>query len=215
MLPINLDLERVDVALVGRGLRAVRRLELLEAAGCRRVTVFSDEPEGYLQVRAATRLHRHLPEARDLAGVQLVYIVDLDDEASRRMAARAHEAGALVNIEDRRDHCDFHTPAVVRRGDLVIGISTEGRHPGLARSVRLFLEALFTGDWAERVRRLAETRRQLRRTGSDSAAILAGAEAEVAHLAATADRLRRNEPPEGLRPAVARDAGPAPQSWAY
>jgi len=55
----------------------------------------------------------------------------------------ARNAGALVNIEDAKPLCDFHVPSLVRRGDLVMTVSTAGRSPGLARRLRRHLEKLF------------------------------------------------------------------------
>lgn len=210
MLPVNLDVSRINVALVGRGLRAVRRLDLLEEAGCRSIAVFSDAASAYLQVRAGNRLRSRLPSVRDLAAARLIYIVDLDSAQSEMLASIAQAAGCLVNVEDRRHHCDFHSPAVVRRGDLVIGISTNGRCPGLARRIRLLLERLFPADWAGRTAKLAERREEVRRLGGGPDAILRAVDAELAHIEPAS--IGHNGPPS-TQPQQGEASAPA--SWAY
>ncbi len=63
--------------------------------------------------------------------------------ASARLAQLARDAGVLVNVEDVPDLCDFHVPAAVRRGDLLLTVSTGGRAPGLSRILREWLETPF------------------------------------------------------------------------
>jgi precorrin-2 dehydrogenase / sirohydrochlorin ferrochelatase len=69
----------------------------------------------------------------------------------------------LVNVEDVTEGCDFHTPALVRRGDLLLTVSTAGRSPGLAARVRARLEAEYGPEWDERLGELARKRAAWRR----------------------------------------------------
>jgi precorrin-2 dehydrogenase/sirohydrochlorin ferrochelatase len=165
MLPIVLDLARVPVALVGRDAQALSRLRQLEADGVARVRIFSDAPSDALRAHAGERLVERLPGAADLAGSRIVFVADLPPEEVGDLATAASVAGALVNVEDQRGWCDFHSPALVRRGDLLIAVSTNGQSPALARRIRLMLEALFPASWAERAVELARLRRRLRAHG--------------------------------------------------
>jgi precorrin-2 dehydrogenase/sirohydrochlorin ferrochelatase len=76
-----------------------------------------------------------------------VFIAGLQEDQARPLYEAAHEAGALVNTEDMRALCDFHMPAVVRRGDLLLTASTGGKSPGLARQLRKMLEQQFGPEW--------------------------------------------------------------------
>ncbi len=85
------------------------------------------------------------PEPADagaFVGAALVFIACEGREA--RLAARqaARAAGALVNVVDHPELSDFYTPAIVDRGALVIGVSTTGASPTLARDLRARIEAL-------------------------------------------------------------------------
>jgi precorrin-2 dehydrogenase/sirohydrochlorin ferrochelatase len=68
----------------------------------------------------------------------------------------------LVNVEDVPELCDFHSVAEVRRGDLLLTVSTGGAAPGLASSIRRNLENCFAPIWAERVREVAALRQAWR-----------------------------------------------------
>lgn len=165
MLPIVLDLARVPVTLVGRDAQALNRLRLLEADGVARTRIFSDAPSDALREFAGERLVERLPSAADLAGSRVVFIADLPPEDVGDVATAATAAGAFVNVEDQKGWCDFHSPSVVRRGELLIAVSTNGQSPALAARIRATLEALFPPAWAERVVELGRLRRRLRAHG--------------------------------------------------
>jgi precorrin-2 dehydrogenase / sirohydrochlorin ferrochelatase len=163
MIPIVLDPTRTSLALIGRAEPARRRLELLLAGGADAITVFSDAPSAALADLAAHRLCRRLPEARDLAGFRVVWIVDLPLAQARPLVAAARAAGALVNLEDVKDACDFHNPSIVRRGDLLLTVSTGGHSPGLAARIRRQLERSFGPEWALRLDQIGARRTAWRR----------------------------------------------------
>ncbi len=180
MFPVTLDVPRVGVALAGDGPAAVRRLAGLDAAGATRVTVFAAAPGPALTEAAGERLVRRLPGAADLIDVRLLLIAGLGEKVSSALAATARAMGVLVNVEDRAPWCDFPVPSVIRRGDLVLTISTNGRSPGLARRLRRFLEALFGPEWGGRVDEVATRRAAWRSAGAEAATVARLTDAHVA-----------------------------------
>ena len=165
MFPISLDLSRVRVALIGGGPAIARRLALLDEDGAREVDVYAIFPSPTLAAAAGSRLHRRLPEARDLSRTAVVFIADLDDGLDDRLAALARSLGALVNVEDRKALSDFHSPSVLLRGAVTIPVSTNGRAPGLARRLRRRLEGAIGPEWRDRVEELGARRTEWRRRG--------------------------------------------------
>ena len=163
MIPIIIDPETTAVALVGRGEAACRRLEALLAGGAGRLAVFSDEPSAELAEMAGERLRRWLPSADDLARLRALWIADLPLGQAAPMAALARALGVLVNVEDVKAWCDFHNPAIVRRGDLLLTVSTAGKSPGLAARIRQQLAQSFGPEWALRVQQLGVSRQMWRR----------------------------------------------------
>jgi len=96
----------------------------------------------------------------DLDGA-FVCVAHSADPAERDAIARAaRDRGVLVNVMDDVPNCDFAAPAVVRRGELVLAISTGGRSPALARKLREGLEERFGSEWGEILEILREVREE-------------------------------------------------------
>jgi len=171
MLPVQLDGARLKIAVVGRGAEAARKIKFCDNAGAERVTVYSDQPGEALAQIAAERLIERLPTSRDLAEADIVFVAGLNDTIAGEIAATCRALKVLVNVEDRKPFCDFHLPALVRRGDLTLAISTGGRAPGLAGSLRRHVERLFGPEWAERIDELASARDGWRADGADMSSV--------------------------------------------
>ena len=99
-------------------------------------------------------------EARDLDGVALV-IAAVPKEVARFVYKEAQSRGVLCNSVDDIENCDFYYPAVVRRGDLQIAISTGGHSPALAQRLRIELEQQFGPEYAAWIQQLGAARRDL------------------------------------------------------
>ncbi|MDR3527185.1 MAG: NAD(P)-dependent oxidoreductase [Rhizomicrobium sp.] len=144
MLPIILNPALTRIGLIGEGDALARRLSLLVAAGVEPVRLTSKSA---------------------IEGLSVLFVAGLDAEASTAWASRARTAGVLVNVEDVPELCDFHIPAIVRRGDLLLTVSTRGRSPALARRLREELETQFGPEWKERLEELGDLRDRLRADG--------------------------------------------------
>ncbi len=165
MIPLALDPKFVHVAVAGNGNLALRRLRALRAAGASEVLLFADAPSAELLAEAGLYRLPEMPNDADLADLHALWIVDVAQDVAEDIAARARALRVLVNVEDQPDHCDFHSVAEVRRGDLLLTISTNGAAPGLAGSIRRNLEHCFTPDWADRVCEIATLRADWRAKG--------------------------------------------------
>ncbi len=166
MIPITLDPARLRLAVAGTGPAAARRLQLLRAAGA----------DPLVLTPAST-----VPPQLDL-----LWIADLDAASAAALAAVARARGILVNVEDRPELCDFRNAAELRRGDLLIAVSTGGASPGLAGAIRNRIAALFGPEWAGRVAALGARRRAWRAEGHtlpELARLTAAAVAEAGWLA--------------------------------
>ena len=82
------------------------------------------------------------------AGVRLAFIA-VEPAGAAGAAAAARKAGALVNVVDRPELCDFTTPAIVDRGAVVAAVMTGGAAPLLAAELRREIEALWPAGLGE------------------------------------------------------------------
>jgi precorrin-2 dehydrogenase/sirohydrochlorin ferrochelatase len=157
MLPLIIDISQRRIMVIGRGAAAQQRLELVHGAGAERIYLYAIDQDGWA-CHAEAVLYERLPVRADFEGASIVFIAGLPDDVSAKLADKAREAGALVNVEDVPSMCDFHVPALVRRGDLVISVSTGGKSPGLAQKIRGWLQQKFGPEWTARVRHITDSR---------------------------------------------------------
>jgi len=178
VIPCALDPLRVRIAVAGRGAAARRRATLL-AAGAPDLPLFTDAPEGIGAVPGNVVLRDGLPDAVALSDLSALWIAGLPAEEAARLARLARVLRVLVNVEDAPALCDFHSVAEVRRGHLLIAISTGGRSPGLAALVRRWIAAAFGPEWAGRTEAIGAQRAAWRAEGASMAEVAERTEAAV------------------------------------
>ncbi len=146
--------------IVGGGAVAARKAEALLEAGARPV-VISPELSPALEAMVAAG---HVEALRrpyrpgDLEGAALVIAATDERALNAAISAEAGRRGVLVNVVDDPELCTFTVPAVVRRGDLVVAVSTGGLSPAMARRVREMLEETIDAAYGELLDLLAGLR---------------------------------------------------------
>ena len=143
--PVFLDIMGKKVLVVGGGKVAQRKIEMLLSFGSD-ICIVSKELTALLQRKVEDGTIRLLGEEfheDDLAGMSLVIAATDDQALNRRVSLKARERGLMVNAVDQPSDCDFIVPSMVRRGDLLIAISTSGKSPALAKRIRQRLERTF------------------------------------------------------------------------
>lgn len=165
MLPIILDVSSLKVAVIGNGLQAVKRLDMLRDADVSEIGIFSPAPGDEMRAAAGDEVKLHLPSAEDISSYAIIFIANLEEEEAETLAGLAREQGVLVNVEDVKQLCDFHVPSIIRRGKLLMTASTGGVSPALARRLREFLAARFAPVWADRLEIIGAARHRWRDEG--------------------------------------------------
>lgn len=171
-LPICLDIAGRAVLVVGGGVPAARKAELLLRAGGRVTIVASDPGDEVRRLceRGAIRCRERGFAIADLPGVALVVAATGEPKIDRRVHEAAHAAGILVNVVDRPDLSSFVFPAVIDRSPLVIAVSSGGAAPVLVRQLRARLESLIPREYACLASLAGRFRRVVRRQIADPAA---------------------------------------------
>ncbi len=167
MIPVALDPGRLAVAVAGRGEAALRRVQRIAAGAPAAVLLFCDEPRSLPAGGAlpGIEVRPNLPDDAALRSLDVLWIAGLPFESAAYLVAVARATRVLVNVEDRPELCDFHSVAELRRGDLLLTVSTGGESPGLAARIRARLAAEFGPEWAERTKRIGALRRRWRAEG--------------------------------------------------
>lgn len=167
-LALNIDMRKRTALIVGGGTVAARKLRALREAGAR-VRVVAPEVLPAIREQEATgavtvRIGRY--ETSDLEGIALVVAATDDAAVNLKVAAEAGEKGILVAVTDRQEAGDCHFPAILRRGELEIAVSTGGRCPALAAEVRDAISDLIGDNYAGLVEELAAEREKLLTEGN-------------------------------------------------
>ncbi len=107
-------------------------------------------------------------EEPDLNGIFLTIAATASTSVNDLVFREARRRGVLCNAVDDPERCDFYYPAVVRRGQLQIAISTGGQSPALAQRLRRELETEFGEEYSEWVQELGTAREKLLNSDLDS-----------------------------------------------
>jgi len=136
--------------VVGGGAVGTRKiLSLVESDA--RVTVVSPVVTDELQTLAhqgVITLKKREYRSTDLEGMFLVFGATNQEALNRQINQDAEQLNMLCNIADRPEVCNFILPATVKRGDLIVAISTSGKSPAFAKQLRKHLETQFGDEYA-------------------------------------------------------------------
>lgn len=149
--PIFLDIEGRNVVIVGGGNVCARKAETMMAYGAR-VTVispaFTDEIEKWAR-EGSLQIRRKKYDESDLDGANLV-IASTDDEAvNTRVATDCRSRRIPVNVVDVTRLCEFIVPAIIEKGSIQIAVSTGGKSPALARTLKEDLQRAIGPEYDE------------------------------------------------------------------
>jgi len=162
LLPLFLKLEGRSVLLVGGGRVALGRLKSLLAAGAR-VRVVAPEVDPGITARGVAVEQRPF-EPADLDGAWLA-VAAATPEANRAVARAAELRRVFVNAVDDPAAASAYTGGIVRKGGVLVALSTEGRAPALAGLLREALEAALPDDLESWVETAAALRSRQREAG--------------------------------------------------
>jgi siroheme synthase-like protein len=169
--PVFIDLRGRPVLVVGGGVVAERKVESLLEAEAAITVVSPDATEKLIESagRGEIVLNRRRFRESDLDGVTLAISATGDLAVQQEVAALARSKKILVNTADQPELCDFIVPAVVRRGDVLVAVSTSGTSPALAAALRSRIESALTGDVARAAKLLGTIRGEVHQRFDDSA----------------------------------------------
>ncbi len=141
LFPVFLKLEQLRVGVIGAGYVGLEKLTaLLSNAPLSHIEVTATHVSE--TVRELCKAHPNVIiknksfEASDLEGLEVVVIAVNNKELSREIRRLAKARNILVNVADTPDLCDFYLGSIVKKGNLKIGISTNGKSPTIAKRVK-------------------------------------------------------------------------------
>jgi precorrin-2 dehydrogenase / sirohydrochlorin ferrochelatase len=161
LFPMFLKLAGRQVLVVGAGKVGEGKIAGIIDTGAR-IRVVAREATPAVREWARTgqiELDLRSFSGQDLDGAFVAVVATASRDLNEFIYREAQLRGVLCNVVDVPEFCDFFYPAVVRRGDLQIAISTSGQSPSLAQKLRQQLEQQFGPGYAAWIAELGETRR--------------------------------------------------------
>jgi len=146
--PIAIDITDRACLIVGGGEIAYRKAKSLRSSGAR-VTVIAPEVDARFAGLDGVEVIRRPYAEGDAAGYTLVFAATSDRAVNSAIFSEANESGTLVNVIDDPELCSFIAPAVVRRGDLMLAVTSSGRSPMLSKRIRAELERLYGPEYEQ------------------------------------------------------------------
>ncbi len=161
LYPVNLRIDGRPCVIIGGGRVAARKAAALLDCGARLKVVSPELDPGFADLGVVFEHIARPYESGDLAGAFLAIAATDDDTVNRAVEAEATERQLLLNVVDKPEQCNFYVPSSVRRGELMLTVSTGGQLPALAKRLRRQLEEEFPGEWAPALELLGEARGQV------------------------------------------------------
>ncbi len=147
--PIFLNLKGKTVLVVGGGMVAERKVRTLLEYGADIRLVSRETAPGLKEMSGTGKITYAGPcfEEKHLDGIFLVFAATNDKDLNHRISRIAQSKGILVNAVDQPADCNFIIPAIVRKGDLQIAVSTSGRSPAFAKVMKKRLDYEFGDEY--------------------------------------------------------------------
>lgn len=166
LFPLFVKLEQQSILLVGGGYVALEKLTAIYANSPATVlTLVAPEIRDEIREMASQFSIRLVEERFDFTFLQeknLVFVATNDKILNKEISAACRERGILVNVADTPDACDFYLGSIVQKGDLKIGISTNGKSPTFAKRFREILTEILPDSLQETLDNLQAIRNKLK-----------------------------------------------------
>jgi siroheme synthase-like protein len=167
LFPIFLKLEELNVLLVGGGNVGLEKLSaMLNNSPDSTVTVvadmFRDEIKEYVKDYPKVTLVERRFDFSDLNDKDLVILATDNPDLHASIKRVTAERHILCNVADTPDLCDFYLGSIVQKGDLKIGISTNGKSPTMAKRMREFLDDIIPDNIQQLLDNLREIRKSIK-----------------------------------------------------
>jgi precorrin-2 dehydrogenase/sirohydrochlorin ferrochelatase len=149
--PIFLDIEGRAALIIGGGNVCARKAETMMSYGARVTVVspeFTEEIEGWARA-GSLEIRRKRYDEGDLDGANIVIASTDDQSVNEQIAADCRRRRIPVNVVDVTPLCEFIVPAIVDKGSITIAVSTGGKSPAIARTLKEDLQHLVGPEYTE------------------------------------------------------------------
>lgn len=145
LYPIFLKLDKIQTLIVGGGNIGLEKAQfILKQSSTAKIKIVAPEFHPQLILLAIENINIQIVERKfkpeDLLGVKLLILATNKELLNNEIYQLANAKSILTNVVDNPNLCDFYTGAVMTKGTVKIGVSSNGASPTLAKRLRDILE---------------------------------------------------------------------------
>ena len=156
--PINLKIDDMKVVIIGGGKVAYRKCMNFLAFSKRVIVVSREFIEEFENIKDRIDIVKDTYDEKYIKDAFIVVAATNNKDVNHQIGIYCREHGKLVNVVDDGDLSNFTVPSFVKRGDLLLSISTGGKSPSLSAKIRKDLEDVYDESYEEYVNLLGEAR---------------------------------------------------------
>ena len=165
--PIFIELEGKKILVIGGGRVAQRKIETFLEFGAF-IDVISRKLTKKLKTLVESGRIRHIGIEYNeiyLKDAFIIIIATDDKKLNHEISRSARKSGVLTNTVDQPSDCDFIVPSIVRKGELLIAVSTSGKSPALAKKIRKELSCQFGREYDSLLSIMGDIRKEVLKKG--------------------------------------------------
>jgi siroheme synthase-like protein len=177
LFPVFLKLEELETLIVGGGNVGLEKLSaLLKSSPNSGVTIVAEKIKE--EIKEIAREHKKIKfiernfRIRDLHHKDIVVLATDDRALHERIRVVARKRRMLINVADTPQLCDFYLGSVVTKGNIKIGISTNGKSPTIAKRMREYFEEVLPEDTETLLSNMQKIRDQIKGDFSQKVKVL-------------------------------------------
>lgn len=161
LYPINLKLDDLDVVIIGGGEVAYRKCKNFLNFN-KSVTVVSKQLlNKFYDLEGDIKIIKDDYKEMYIKNASLIVAATNNRELNMEIGLYCREKKKLVNVVDNAEVSNFTVPSYIKRGDLLISISTGGKSPSLSSKIKKELEEIYTEDYEEYLNVLGDIRKKV------------------------------------------------------
>ncbi|WP_343346684.1 bifunctional precorrin-2 dehydrogenase/sirohydrochlorin ferrochelatase [Terrisporobacter petrolearius] len=156
--PINLKIDDMKIVVIGGGKVAYRKCINFLAFSKRLVVVSEEFIKEFENIKGEIEIIKDSYNEKYIKEAFIVVAATNNKDVNHQIGTYCREYGKLVNVVDDVDLSNFTVPSFVKRGDLLISVSTGGKSPSLSAKIRKELEEVYDQSYEEYINLLGENR---------------------------------------------------------
>lgn len=165
--PINLKIDDMKIVIIGGGKVAYRKCMNFLAFNKKVLVVSKEFVKEFEEIKEQVEIVKGAYNEKYIKDAFVVVAATNNKEVNHQIGTYCRQHNKLVNVVDDKELSNFTVPSFVKRGDLLLSVSTGGKSPSLSRKIRKDLEEVYDDSYEEYVKLLGQAREMIIENTSD------------------------------------------------